>query len=140
MNAAAAKFILELELGFLNCAKLETLKGLDPFCPVLVRCNGGRFTCSAQDAQHFISIIDEASKRDPLADYIRDVAVTAQAIDEARKTPPDKPASLSRPENPAPVKVEFTPRRLQRPPYFNEADCGGVWDGFQVTSDADPGL
>jgi hypothetical protein len=23
---------------------------------------------------------------------------------------------------------------------FNEADCGGVFDGFCVTSDADPGL
>lgn len=25
-------------------------------------------------------------------------------------------------------------------PEFNEADCGGAFDGFQVTSDADPGL
>src|SRR5260221_5393715 len=24
--------------------------------------------------------------------------------------------------------------------YFNEADCGGVFDGFSVSSDADPGL
>lgn len=23
---------------------------------------------------------------------------------------------------------------------FNEADCSGVFDGFQITSDADPGL
>lgn len=30
------------------------------------------------------------------------------------------------------------PKRL--PVEFNEADCGGVFDGFQVTSDADPGL
>jgi hypothetical protein len=28
----------------------------------------------------------------------------------------------------------------QATPYFNEADCGGVFDGFTVTSDADPGL
>lgn len=30
----------------------------------------------------------------------------------------------------------------QRPfcPAFDPEDCGGVWDGFQVTSDADPGL
>ena len=28
----------------------------------------------------------------------------------------------------------------QQPPLFNEADCGGVFDGFTVTSDADPGL
>jgi len=25
-------------------------------------------------------------------------------------------------------------------PDFEPWDCGGVWDGFQVTSDADPGL
>ena len=25
-------------------------------------------------------------------------------------------------------------------PEFNEADCGGAFDGRQVTSDADPGL
>jgi len=25
-------------------------------------------------------------------------------------------------------------------PRFDEGDCGGVFDGFQVTSDADPGL
>lgn len=24
--------------------------------------------------------------------------------------------------------------------YFNEAECGGTFDGFNVTSDADPGL
>jgi hypothetical protein len=31
--------------------------------------------------------------------------------------------------------------RRQRPEFdFNEADCGGVFDGFSVTSDADPGL
>ena len=31
--------------------------------------------------------------------------------------------------------------RQQRPLFdFNEADCGGVFDGFSVTSDADSGL
>ena len=28
----------------------------------------------------------------------------------------------------------------QQRPLFDEADCGGVFDGFTVTSDADPGL
>ena len=28
----------------------------------------------------------------------------------------------------------------QPPPAFRENDCGGVFDGFRVTSDADPGL
>lgn len=26
------------------------------------------------------------------------------------------------------------------PPAFDPHDCGGVWDGFSVQSDADPGL
>jgi hypothetical protein len=29
---------------------------------------------------------------------------------------------------------------VQATPTFDEADCGGVFDGFTVTSDADPGL
>jgi hypothetical protein len=28
----------------------------------------------------------------------------------------------------------------QATPTFDEADCGGAFDGFTVTSDADPGL
>ena len=28
----------------------------------------------------------------------------------------------------------------QQHPLFDEADCSGVFDGFTVTSDADPGL
>lgn len=42
------------------------------------------------------------------------------------------------PSNPvdAVIKVMEEPRPVE----FNEADCGGAFDGFQVTSDADPGL
>jgi hypothetical protein len=29
---------------------------------------------------------------------------------------------------------------VQATPTFDEADCGGAFDGFTVTSDADPGL
>ncbi|MDP6526520.1 MAG: hypothetical protein QGH15_20090, partial [Kiritimatiellia bacterium] len=38
--------------------------------PVLVRCNGGRFTCPAQDAKHFIDIIEDH-------DHIRSVSLPA---------------------------------------------------------------
>ncbi len=33
-----------------------------------------------------------------------------------------------------------TCRDLHPPSTFNEADCGGTFDGFSVSSDADPGL
>ena len=40
--------------------------------------------------------------------------------------------------------VEFIPKRIAPKPApvvtFNESDCGGAFDGFVVTSDADPGL
>jgi hypothetical protein len=43
------------------------------------------------------------------------------------------------PELPAPVPI--TKRETISPAVeFNEADCGGAFDGRQVTSDADPGL
>ena len=41
----------------------------DRLAPVLVRCGGGRFTCPAQDAKHFIRIITEHNE-----DYVRDVS------------------------------------------------------------------
>ena len=41
----------------------------DGLAPVLVRCGGGRFTCPAQDAKHFIQIITEHGE-----DYVRDVS------------------------------------------------------------------
>lgn len=39
------------------------------------------------------------------------------------------------------LQIHCGPPLDYRPaPDFNEADCGGVFDGFRVTSDADPGL
>ena len=42
----------------------------DRLRPVLVRCGRGRFTCAAQDAEHFIAIIERDG-----SDYIRDVSL-----------------------------------------------------------------
>ena len=43
--------------------------------PVLVRCGSGRFTTPAQNAAHFIDIIERDEAHD--ADYVRDVSVRA---------------------------------------------------------------
>lgn len=48
---------------------LATIACFDRLTPVLVRCGGGRFTCPAQDARHFMDII---SKSD---DYVRDISL-----------------------------------------------------------------
>jgi hypothetical protein len=56
---------------FLNERSLEELAREDRLAPVLVRCGGGRFTCPAQDAKHFIRIVTEHG-----GDYVRDVQRT----------------------------------------------------------------
>ena len=53
--------------GFLTKADLVELAKLDRLHPVLVRCACGRFSCPAQDATHFIGLVDrvptEGSRR-----------------------------------------------------------------------------
>ena len=58
------------EMGFLSDIQLSRLADLDRLRPVLVRCGRGRFTCAAQDAEHFIAIIERDG-----SDYIRDVSL-----------------------------------------------------------------
>lgn len=70
-----AKFLMDVKRqwhGFLPKPALEKLVKLNRLNPVLVRCGGGRFTCPAQDAQHFIDIITKEG-----SDYIRDVSIPA---------------------------------------------------------------
>ena len=47
---------------------------------ILVRCGGGRFSCPAQDADHFISLV-VSGKHAGQDEYIRDVALTAGEAD-----------------------------------------------------------
>ena len=47
---------------------------------VLVRCEGGRFTCPVQDAKHLISLV-ESGKDAGQDEYIRDVGLTAGEAD-----------------------------------------------------------
>ena len=62
-----------LKMGGFLCSKhdLTWLASIDRFAPVLVRCGGGRFTVAAQDAEHFLEMINESS------DYVRDVSLLA---------------------------------------------------------------
>ena len=52
---------------------LDQVSDLHRFAQVLVRCGGGRFICSAQDAKHFMSIITNED-----SDYVRDVSIIPQ--------------------------------------------------------------
>lgn len=59
----------ESEMVWLDEESLTALEENNPTQTVLVRCGGGRFSCHAKYARHFIEII--AAHGD---DYIRDVS------------------------------------------------------------------
>ena len=69
--------------GCILHTELPAIVAIDRLMPLLVRCGAGRFTCPAQDAEHFIRIINqhrkvaEALKHDIDADYVRDVSLPA---------------------------------------------------------------
>ena len=56
--------------GFMNNTDLEIIVHHDRMRQVLVRCGCGRFVCAAQDAKHFMDIIDKEG-----TDYVRDVSL-----------------------------------------------------------------
>lgn len=112
---------------------------LDRLCQVLIRCGQCRLTCAAQDVQHIISCIDAGG------DYVRDVSFPVGAFERAETWQPDvvvTPFSMLPKGFVEPLETVEMCRKVERHTQstFNEADCGGVFDGFQVTSDADPGL
>jgi len=138
MNTLQA-FIAGLDFGFLNEPQLKQLANLDRLHPVLVRCGGGRFTCPAQDAAHFIACVAGHG------DYVRDVSVPAGSLERAANwtDAEDKFKVVYRAANSKAAQLtgDWKPGKLQRhPPGFDETQCGGVFDGHNVTSDADPGL
>ena len=142
MNALQT-FIASKPCGFLRNSDMPALIALDRLCPVLVRCGGCRLTCAAQDAAHLIRCI-EAGK-----DYVRDVSIThdAQLNAAAWHYEPTQEEMQARFAKPPPLPEHararlhaHVKRVLRTGPTFNEADCGGAFDGFTVTSDADPGL
>jgi hypothetical protein len=127
--------------GFLRNNDIELLAESDRLRQVLVRCGCGRFICAAQDVAHFVEIIDRDA-----TDYVRDVSLVA--TDRAYLGHFGAVTPQTRPQQPIPTAAEIEERLClaipsKRPPNigsFREDDCGGSFDGFGVTSDADPGL
>lgn len=119
----ADDFILNLPAGgFLDTPEeLAELTRLERYCPVYFRLYEARFTCWVQYAQ---TMLDACRKADL---SLRDICVTADRLDLAKA----RRAELERVNR---------KRILSDSVMFNEAECGGAFDGRQVTSDADPGL
>jgi hypothetical protein len=97
--------------GFLTAADIAELTKLDKLRQILVRCGACRFTCAVQDVTFLTGIITRDG-----TDYVRDISLLAS--DEAYSlTPPTQSTSD-----------------------WLEESCGGAYDGFHVSSDADSGL
>lgn len=141
MSPTLAEFILKRPFGFITSAELPELIRLDRLCPLVVRCGCCRFICGAQDLETLSGYVKAGG------DYVRDVAVQPDTILAARECiaaapcPPKfkvsrkivRAAKDTLSQNCADAVANYAQE-------FNEADCGGAFDGNQVTSDADPGL
>lgn len=137
-------FCAALECGFLSEAQIVELEKLDRLFPVLVRCGGCRFTCGVQDYAHLSDCISAGG------DYVRDVSLpigwearAAAWVDGCLVTPAASlPASFVAPRADTWTEAARAAAKPVQRFYsnFNEADCGGVFDGRGVVSDADPGL
>ena len=83
--AVAAK--VQGQGGFLDENDLKVLAAAGPAVLVLVRCNGGRFLAPADQAGHFVKMIDEYGKLleekypgnplPPGTEWVRDVSLPA---------------------------------------------------------------
>lgn len=155
-------FIADKPFGFLKDTDMPALIEMDRLMPCLVRCERCRFTCAAQDVAHLLKCVRAGG------DHVRDVsmahgykerAAAWHAPHVARPKPsPDlalateanlkSPWKTRAPEMPwhsddlmgseEAVERHYNQPRSERE--FNEADCGGVWTGSEVISDADPSL
>ena len=131
------KHVTAEQMGFLRECDVAILAKADRLRQVLVRCGNGRFMCAAQDVAHFVGILERDG-----GDYVRDVSLPAS--DPAHKgqyhahtfeggyQPTRQPMKDTR--RPGGAFPEHSYAR------DTSADYGGVFDGFSVTSDADPGL
>lgn len=163
MNAFQ-RFIKALPCYFVTHDKLPELIELHRLCLCCVRLGGpgGRFFAPAQNVAKLLEYCEAAG------DYVRDVSIATSEIETAHDWRPEPKADhcrdcgthyekhnlcgcqycpncwLSCPRcggrrrdsEQAPTKTV----RLSESVMFNESDCGGAFDGRQVTSDADPGL
>ena len=65
--------IRNVQYGFILENQIEQIVAINRFEQILIRCGNGRFLCPAQDAKHFISIIEKEG-----SDHIRDVSLPAR--------------------------------------------------------------
>ena len=135
MNLALASIVLAAPCGFVTEDQIPAVIAADRLCLLLVRCGAKRFIAPAQDVAAMI----QAVERD--GDYVRDVSFPPAVIGEACAfLGADHPfPERARPRLQAAV-AKLKTSAVLRAQDFNEADCGGVFDGFGVISDADPGL
>lgn len=132
-------FIKSKPYGFLTNRDIETLIALDRLFPVLIRTSGCRLTCGAQYVVHIIQCLAKSG------DWVRDVSLPVGSFERASDWQPE-PAPQFKAEHPIERSSETAPDGLTfdgEASYscpFDESQCGGVFDGRQVTSDADPGL
>ena len=122
--------------GLLRDTELAELARLDRLRLVLVRCGACRFTCAAQDARHLIDIIRADGR-----DYVRDISLLAS--DPARQG--DFRPCTNDPPLPqiriADAGLAVSRRSMAAAVDFGTVgDYGGAFDGFTVTSDANPCL
>jgi hypothetical protein len=124
--------------GFMTAADVAELAKADRLRQCLVRCNCGRFVCAAQDVKHYVDLVATSKE-----DYVRDVALLAgdPAFEgHYERVTRDSTSILDttgRHGFPKHCEVPYRGHKAQGPP---EGDYGGAFDGFSVTSDADPGL
>ena len=121
-------FMLTKPFGFITKSDVPDVIKMSPLQLLLVRCGGCRFLAPAQDVNKLIAAIEQAG------DYVRDVSFTASEMDEARAAQAAYRPTLAR------VEAQRQQRQAEYRQDFDEGQCGGAFDGHQVTSDADPGL
>ena len=121
-------YMLTKPFGFVTDKDMPEVIRLARLVPLLVRCGGKRFVAPAQDVAAMIKAVEASG------DYVRDVSFPAQEMDAARAAQAAYKPKL----------IDLEARRQERQAEyrldFDESQCGGVYDGHGVTSDADPGL
>lgn len=123
------KHAVHVQGGFLTAQDVQAIAEHDRLRQLLVRCGNCRFVTAAQSVEWLSAII----KRDG-QDYVRDVSLLADdpayRLQETKKAPP------------APRQTIHTEDQYMRLILsdWREDQCGGVFDGSGVHSDADPGL
>lgn len=120
---------------FTDQSDLTQLATLDRLRSVLVRCGNGRFTCAAQDVMHFIGMIEASN-----GDYVRDCSLLANDAAFIGHYHSYTDFYHRRNEPPARCRPATDDAVMDNIRVSENEDYGGAFDGFSVSSDADPGL